>query len=783
MSDLAYFTASALVVKDGKKQIVGLPKAWSLFSKQRCKEHQDPTHKVKCVRTGLINNITAWDFDSDEAYASAVQEYPPFAKAYTIKSPNGYHAYCKYNPRHKTTTNTKNKIDIRNDGAMIFGLGTKREDGQEYKLHYNGSKDIEIPDEVYDKFFNPQHEQVAVAIDDIAQNVIVDDATPIINSTQHSVSHTDLSKRFAGLIAHKYIDNYSDWIKIVWAMRSCGIDEAFAIELSKKSNKYDYEGFNKIWGNNGQDSVGIGTLKFYARLSNEYEFLNILAQVDNYPECIKDPDDIGVAKKIIEILSDDIIVQDDEMYIYAGDRWTLDTSGNLTKKIINSVLTKYVDIHLQNIRNEIATADDDMCAMLNKKYKKFMEAKKKFNMVGNLNLYVKAIAIELAKIGGRIEFDERPYLFMFNNKCWDFKTEGWVQPSKYDYILTTTEYDWREPTDEESEEIDKLIKQIFPDEGIRTTYLSLLYNGMIGINPERFVVANGSGGNGKGVINELFLNMVGGYGCKGNINIITKPMKEGGNPELAKIHNMRIVICQEASDGVEYDNGAIKEITGGESCDARFLYSNKTKCLLKCLLISEVNVRPRFNGKIGTDIGRRFADILFEALFTNDKELLNNPILSNVYPKDSRFKSKEFKNTHRYALFKYLIKNAPKEITIDDRTAERSASYIEDNDDFYSWFKEHYERKDDAPYLKCKDMYYEYQNSREYRLLSKKEQRQKTYKAFLYDIQTHNKISKFYIDNKKIDKKKINSSLKGWVKKCENIVIDEESDEEEPEDI
>lgn len=778
MTDLAYFTAKSLIVKDGKKQIIGLPKGWASFNKQKCLEHQDPTHKVRCVRTGEMNNITVWDFDSDEAYASAVQEYPPFAKAQTIKSPNGYHAYTKYNPNHKTTTNTKLKIDIRNDGAMIFGLGTKRDDGQEYKLYYDGSKDIEIPDNIYDKFFNPRQEQVAVvAIDDIADNVIVEDTTP------HSVSHTDLSKRFAGLIGHRFIDNYGDWIKIVWAMRSCGIEEDFAIKVSQKSNKFDYEGFNKVWRNNGHDSVGIGTLKFYARLSNEYEFLNILAQIDNYPECIKDPDDISVAKKIIEILSDDIIVQNDDMYIYAGERWTLDTSGNLTKKIINSVLTKYVDIHLQNIRNEIAVADDFMCAMWNKRFKKFMEAKKKFNMVSNLNLYVKAIAIELAKIGKPIEFDERPYLFMFNNKCWDFETEGWIQPSKYDYLLTTTDYDWREPSDEEMEEIDKLIKQIFPDEGIRITYLSLLYNGMIGINPEKFVVANGSGGNGKGVINELFLNTIGNYGCKGNINIITQPMKSGGNPELARIHNMRTVICQEPSDSAEFDNGAIKEISGGDSCEARNLYSNQTKCLLKCLLLSEVNVRPRFNGKIGTDIGRRLIDILFEALFTNDKELLNSTIISNVYPKDSRFKSREFKDKHRYAMFKYLIKNAPREIIIDDRTAERSASYIEDNDDFYSWFKECYERRDDAPYLKCKDMYHEYQNSREYRLLSKKEQRQRTYKTFVYDVQSHNKIGKYFIDNKKIKGKKIYSSLFGWVKKCENIVIEEGSDEEEPEDI
>ena len=167
-------------------------------------------------------------------------------------------------------------------------------------------------------------------------------------------------------------------------MRSVGLDKDFAIYISKKADNYTDEpiytdeGFNKIWNNNKTDSVGIGTLKFYSRLSNEYQYLNLMAFMDDYPDCIKSPSDISVGKKIIDILADDILVQgkDNDVYIYYNTKWVKDTSGNLVKQVINNVLNNYVSIHIKQTQKIIRECqDDNLRDLYSSRLKDFKNAK------------------------------------------------------------------------------------------------------------------------------------------------------------------------------------------------------------------------------------------------------------------------------------------------------------------------------------------------------------------------------------------------------------------------
>ena len=75
--------------------------------------------------------------------------------------------------------------------------------------------------------------------------------------------------------------------------------------------------------------------------------------------------------------------------------------------------------------------------------------------------------------------------------------------------------------------------------------MSVLSSGLQGKNLEKFIIASGCGGNGKGVINELALECFGHYGYVLNNNVLLRPMKEGPNPEKANLHNKRFVISRE----------------------------------------------------------------------------------------------------------------------------------------------------------------------------------------------------------------------------------------------
>jgi len=787
--------------KQTKKKQTQFLAGWSEFNAEQCKQHNyycpnefkvssiqeakldeefkggHYKHEVFIVKTGKQTNITVFDFDDPDKYNDFIKQYPQFLEAHTTKTPKGYHLYCLYNPQQKTTTNTEFGVDIRCDDACVFGAGTKGLNNTYYKVHINGKKDIPMPMEWYNKHFKQDPIIQVPTAQPIAQNESV-------QAPEAQVGSNNTAKLIALQIGHKYIHNYGDWIKIVWALRNCGIDKEFAINVSKKSVKYDDAGFNKVWDNNKRDSVGLGTLKFYARLTNEYNYLNLMAQLDNYPECIRTPNDYNIAQQYIDLVADDIVVQgkDNDAFIYYESRWVLDSSGCLIKQSINKIMTAWINIYITKIQKELDECDDeDIQQIIKNKMEYFIKQRHNYNTHCCINKYYNSLITKLATPDERVQFDEQSHLFMFNNVCYDFNKKCFITPCKYDYMLKTAKYDWTDPSKEQMDAIDKLWCQIFPDEGVRKTYLSILKQGMVGINAQKFVVANGSGGNGKGVLNELFLKTIGEYGCKGNINLITKPIPTGGCPELARLHNMRFVLFQEPSENLKFIISVIKEITGGASTEARMLYSNKTECLLKLIMVCECNVKPLFDGDINNALLRRLLDILFESVFTDIPSLLKDKTLTNIFKKDAYYTTEEFKAEHTCAMFKYIIDNAMDDIVPDERTTKRTKEYMEDSDTLLTWFKAHYRPvKEDEEYtpVKLGELYDEFKKGECYTLLDKKQQRNNTQSQFKAKVLAHNLLGRYYKDKITKNKVQLYNRLMGWVKKEWG---DEDSEDEEVE--
>lgn len=98
-----------------------------------------------------------------------------------------------------------------------------------------------------------------------------------------------------------------------------------------------------------------------------------------------------------------------------------------------------------------------------------------------------------------------------------------------DYVSMTTGYDWKEPLKEEIELMNKLINEIMPIPEERDLYLQILASSLDGKCLEKFIIFNGSGGNGKGMINDLLLCALGDYGFIGNNSILFETSKMGCN--------------------------------------------------------------------------------------------------------------------------------------------------------------------------------------------------------------------------------------------------------------
>jgi hypothetical protein len=88
-----------------------------------------------------------------------------------------------------------------------------------------------------------------------------------------------------GIIKMEHINSYHEWLKIVWSLRSDSEQyKEVAREISKRSKKYDDEGFDKAWDDYKPGCVSVGTFNHYCKTSNEKKYRAIIEKYTPKPE-------------------------------------------------------------------------------------------------------------------------------------------------------------------------------------------------------------------------------------------------------------------------------------------------------------------------------------------------------------------------------------------------------------------------------------------------------------------------------------------------------------------
>ena len=377
-----------------------------------------------------------------------------------------------------------------------------------------------------------------------------------------------------------------------------------------------------------------------------------------------------------------------------------------------------------------------------------------------------------------IKFDEHNYLYAFNNKIFDLKESKFIEPKPEYYISLTCGYDFIHQDETENKKvIDELIKSIFPDEDIRDLYLTILSTGLDGIPLEKFILANGSGGNGKGLLNEFVMNLLGNYAYVLPVNILLNDLKNGSNPELANMNKKRLVLSREPDSNKNFNCATIKEITGGTEINARLNFSNDTKTNLNLTFILECNQKPKLN-EVNDALSRRILDIPFKNKFVDeitfdnlDDDEKKNTFLINYY-----YKTKEFKEKYKYCMFLLLAEYYKKfndnnrKLNIPSEILKRNNEYLKNSDQLLSWFYDNFEKTDnEKDIIKLKVIYDKYKSSQYFMNLNKEQKRIDNYKNFVEKIETNRFIKKYIKTNKD----------KTYVIKNHKCKIDENDDDDE----
>ena len=292
--------------------------------------------------------------------------------------------------------------------------------------------------------------------------------------------------------------------------------------------------------------------------------------------------------------------------------------------------------------------------------------------------------------------------------------------------------------------MNEILDTIFPITAIKDYYLSCLSTGLCGLQQEYCFIATGTGGNGKSLINSLMMKTLGAYGYKLPSHILLAPIKSGANPEVANMHNKRFVLTQEPNTNKKVCCSTLKEVTGDKTLNVRDLYSSKCSISLVESFFVECNGLLAVD-EVNDAVFRRIRIIPFSSRYVTQEVYDTLEDKTNVFVANSYYKTDEFQNEYKQALFTILIKkfvnfknnnyslpNQPKECI------DKNSAYLATCDDIYSWFETCYEKtptKEKSDAIPFADIYSQFTASAFWETLSKVDKRKYNKKFFITKIE------------------------------------------------
>jgi len=146
------------------------------------------------------------------------------------------------------------------------------------------------------------------------------------------------------------------------------------------------------------------------------------------------------------------------------------------------------------------------------------------------------------------------------------------------------------------------------------------------VKEQCFFQCYGNGSNGKSVFFNTIYSLLGDYTINADVNsVLTSKISSGGNarPDIARLNGARFVRTNEPDETARFNEGLVKQLTGGDPITARFLFGGdfEFKPIFKLWIATNYKINVQ-----GTDKGlwRRMRLIPFEACFegtNNDKNL------------------------------------------------------------------------------------------------------------------------------------------------------------------
>ena len=188
--------------------------------------------------------------------------------------------------------------------------------------------------------------------------------------------------------------------------------------------------------------------------------------------------------------------------------------------------------------------------------------------------------LDLAKCDSRIiarhtELDSAPFLLGVENGTIDLKTGEFKMGDRADLI--TKRAGTKFVKDATCPRWEAFLGEVFSNNAELASYIQKLvgYTLTGDVREQCFPFLFGRGKNGKSVFTEILQSLLGDYGQRATQGLLAES-NNGREPthEIARLHGARLVLGSETEEGARLAEGRVKNLTGGDTVSARFLYSN-----------------------------------------------------------------------------------------------------------------------------------------------------------------------------------------------------------------
>jgi P4 family phage/plasmid primase-like protien len=398
----------------------------------------------------------------------------------------------------------------------------------------------------------------------------------------------------------KYYNPYENWIRVGWALHNT--DERLFLTwmlFSSQSEKFDYddiEGFYEKWVGFDEDGLTERSIMYWCKNDNYEGFTRIRDESVNHmiENSYKTRGESDYALVLYYLFKDRFRVGNEEKkewYEYRNHRWENIGKGlNLRSKISGTLSNLYMKKadEAMIVSQAIDTAQDSdkqnhyrkLCAGYTEIGKMLKSTRQKDNIMKE--------ALEIFYIRDpnfKDNLDTNMYLMGFKNGILDIKNKDFRPGSVDDYVSMSTNIDYIEydPNNAAhrkiSSDIDDFFEKVFPNKNVRKYIWQHMASMLVGENKtQSFNIYNGSGSNGKSIFVEILKIALGDYAIGSvPLSLITGNRPETGstNTELLNLRNKRLAIMNEPKINTHLNEGAMKELTGGDEVQARGLYDKK----------------------------------------------------------------------------------------------------------------------------------------------------------------------------------------------------------------